>query len=254
MKKFGLFFFSEIYSWVLFLLLVFCGVASFYYCIWCRRAWLQQVLKVLMMMCCLWVFCSSFLPAAAQRLEVWFCSGKLGRKEGKKYYGTCSSSSNRSRSWRMGCKRHFRPLIPLHILAQVRSTSLRTGQFLFAKIEWDCDEFCVLILDCFFVSFSLFGAPMGLLCLLACLQSNQARRCEVQGPLLWSLSQWLASDPQWLGGINLPHGSWVSSISPNLWDPEAWRRDGKSNLEQALPLLKLMSFWSTDGSFLCWSS
>jgi hypothetical protein len=41
---------------------------------------------------------SSFLPAAAQRLEVWFCSGKLGRKEGKKYYGTCSSSSNRSRS------------------------------------------------------------------------------------------------------------------------------------------------------------
>jgi hypothetical protein len=77
---------------------------------------LQQVLKVLMMMCCLWVLCSSFLPAAAQRLEVWFCSGKLGRKEGKKYYGTCSSS-NRSRSWRMGCKRHFRPLIPLHIVA-----------------------------------------------------------------------------------------------------------------------------------------
>jgi len=28
------------------------------------------------------VLCSSFVPAAAQRLEVWFCSGKLGRKEG----------------------------------------------------------------------------------------------------------------------------------------------------------------------------
>jgi hypothetical protein len=82
---------------------------------------------------------------------------------------------------------------------------------------------------------------MRLLCLIACLQSNRARRCEVQGPLLWSLSQWLASDPQWLGSITLPHGSWVSPISPNLWGPEAWRRDGESNLEQALPLLKLMS-------------
>jgi hypothetical protein len=103
---------------------------------------------------------------------------------------------------------------------------------------------------CFFFS---FWCAHGV-ALLACLQSNQARRCEVEGPLLWSLSQWLASDPQWLGRINLPHGSWVSSISPNSWDPEAWRRDCGSNLEQALPLLKLMSFWSTDGPFLCWSS
>ncbi len=101
---------------------------------------------------------------------------------------------------------------------------------------------------------------MRLICLIACLQSNRARRCEVQGSLLWSLSQWLASDPQWLGSITLPHGSWVSFISPNLWGPEAWRRDGESSLEQALPLLKLMSsnqqidllsvdqeLWSSDG-------
>jgi hypothetical protein len=82
------------------------------------------------------------------------------------------------------------------------------------------------------VSFFLFiflVRPWGC---FACLQSNQARRCEVEGPLLWSLSQWLASDPQWLGSINLPHGSWMSSISPNSWDPEAWRRDGESNLDQ----------------------
>jgi hypothetical protein len=34
-----------------------------------------------MMMRCCECLCSNFPSAAAQRLEAWFCSGKLGRKE-----------------------------------------------------------------------------------------------------------------------------------------------------------------------------
>ncbi len=122
------------------------------------------------------------------------------------------------------------------------SIFLRTNQFL---LQWLKEIVLGVVFSSWIVYFFLFfffWCPWGhFACLIACLQSIRAKRCEVQGPLLWNLSHRLASDPQWLGTINLPHGSWVSSISPNSWNPEAWRRDGESNLEQALLSLKLMS-------------
>ncbi len=75
----------------------------------------------------------------------------------------------------------------IHILAQVMSIFLRTGQFL---LQWLKEIVLGVVFSSWIVYlflFFFFWCPWGhFACLIACLQSIWAMRCEVEGPLLWN--------------------------------------------------------------------